>query len=678
VTREARKGEIERKHETFFVFSRSFAISWPTTLILYLVLTIAMTWPLAAGLTRDVPGDLGDSLLNMWILGWMAEGVPRVLSGEMSLGELWNANIFHPEPLALAFSEHLFGQALQILPVYHLTHNLILAYNLLFLSTFALSGFAMYLLVRDITGNRSAAFVAGLIYAFVPYRLAQLAHIQSLSSQWMPFALYGFYRHIKTGRGKPLIGGTAALLMQNWSCGYYLIYFTPFVVLFVIHQIFAAGRAREWKAWVAFAVAALVVAAGTWPFLTLYLDAQRLYGFKREISEVVAYSADVYGYLTASDLLKLWGPIVQMAPKPEGEVFLGFLPAALAVIALVYTARLPRDESTPWLFWIAGKSFRRLSIRRAAIVILSGVALTFVAGLVAIVFTGGFVTSIGSIPVRANNAPRLFWQLAGTLTALAIVSRHFRRATMTFLRSPAGLAAMSLVLAAWMSLGPVPHSRGTPIAGIGLYGFFYDYVPGFDALRVPARYAMIAAVYLSMLAGIGAASLMAHRARATVLAAVLSVAFLAEAFFAPMFVNQTWGEGAVIPAPRIEPAASAPAVYRHLATMPGDLVIAEFPFGDPAWELRYVYYSTVHWKRIVNGYSGGFPQAYKVRVARFERIALEPEQAWHTLIEAGATHVVLHEGAVTNDQLTSLRLWLQTHGATELGRFDNDSLFAIR
>jgi len=48
------------------------------------------------------------------------------------------------------------------------------------------------------------------------------------------------------------------------------------------------------------------------------------------------------------------------------------------------------------------------------------------------------------------------------------------------------------------------------------------------------------------------------------------------------------------------------------------------------------------------------------------------------LIEAGATHVVLHEDAVTNDQLTSLRLWLQTHGATELGRFDNDSLFAIR
>ncbi len=56
-------------------------------------------------------------------------------------------------------------------------------------------------------------------------------------------------------------------------------------------------------------------------------------------------------------------------------------------------------------------------------------------------------------------------------------------------------------------------------------------------------------------------------------------------------------------------------VYRQLAAMPDVQAVAEFPFGDPAWELRYVYYSTVHWKRLVNGYSGGFPRSYNVRVA---------------------------------------------------------------
>src|SRR5262245_43605037 len=166
---------MSRRREIVFVLS------------LYFVLSCAMTWPLVTGVARDVPGDLGDSLLNMWILGWGAESVPRVLTGQMTVAAVANANIFHPEPLTLALSEHLFGQVLQILPVYHLTGNLILCYNLLFLGTFVLSGLGMYVLVFDLTGNRSAALLSGLFFAFAPYRVAQLSHLQSLSAQWMPF-----------------------------------------------------------------------------------------------------------------------------------------------------------------------------------------------------------------------------------------------------------------------------------------------------------------------------------------------------------------------------------------------------------------------------------------------------------------------------------------------------------
>ena len=357
-----------------------------------------MTWPLAFGLTRDVPGDLGDSLLNLWILGWGAEHAPRVLLGQMSLSEFWNANIFHPEPLALAFSEHLFGQVLQILPVYHLTGNLILSYNLLFISSFVLSGLAMYLLVRDLTGNARAAFIAGLIFAFIPYRIAQIAHIQSLSSQWMPFALYGFRRFIVSEerglrRGVSLAGGSLALLMQNWSCGYYLIYFAPFVVLFVIHQIFTTGRGRDWRVWASFAAAATVVAVGTWPFLQLYLDAQRVHGFERSIGEVIRFSADVYSYFTAPEALRLWGTAMQAYPKPEGELFFGIVPLLLTGIALLFASGDGRSRhvATRW--------------QQVAARILIAVALIQLAGFIAILFTGGFITSLAGIPIRATPYP---------------------------------------------------------------------------------------------------------------------------------------------------------------------------------------------------------------------------------------------------------------------------------
>ena len=628
-----------------------------------------MTWPLAAGVARDVPGDLGDSLLNMWILGWMAEAVPRVISGEMSVADVWNANIFHPDPLALSFSEHLFGQAVQILPVYHLTKNLILSYNLLFISSFVLSGFFMYMLVRDITGSRSAAFLAGVIYAFVPFRIAQVAHIQSVSSQWMPLALWGFRRAVVGPAFRPamLAAGTAALLLQNWSCGYYLIFFAPFVVLFVVHQMFATGRARDWKAWAAFAIAGLVVAAGTWPFLAMYLEAQRVHEFERPYGEIIKFSADVYSYITAPEALRLWGSVLNSWPKPEGELFLGFIAMGLAFVALIKAARSGPAKAGPHnrLLW------GRASARPITFVV-TVIAVALAAGLIAILLTGGFVTNIAGIPVRATNARRLLLNLAIVLGVLLMISPRARVWAKEFIASPAGIAYISLELAVWLSLGPVVHSRGREIDGLGLYSVLLENVPGFEGLRVPARYAMIAALFLSILAGIGAARFR----RRTVLA--LSALVLIETAFVPMHVNQTWGEGAIVPPARVEPAASAPAVYRQLALMPDNVILTELPFGDPAWELRYVYYSTVHWKRLVNGYSGGFPQSYKVRVARLQRIAEAPDQAWATLQEAGTTHVIVHASAMTPEQFATTETWLRSRGARELGRFDGDLLFEIR
>jgi hypothetical protein len=634
--------------------------SWRATSS-YVLITLVMTWPLAAGMTQDVPGDLGDSLLNMWILGWGAEHLPRLLTGQLSLGEFWNANVFHPEPLVLSLSEHLFGQVLQILPVYHLTGNLILCYNLLFLSSFVLSGLGMYLLVRDLTGNPHAAFIAGVIYAFVPFRIAQVAHIQSVSSQWMPLALYGFRRFLTTDRYRALAGGTAALLMQNWSCGYYMVFFAPFVVLFVAHQVCAAGRARDWRVWLAFVVAGLLVTAGTAPFLWLYLEGQRVHGLERPIGEVIRFSADVFSYVTAPEALRLWGNVLQAYVKPEGELFVGAIPLLLTLVAIVWS----------------GGAFGAWHRPRALTFVLAALILIQTMGLIAILLTGGFITSAIGIPIRANNPSRIAIGIALCAGALLIFSARARAFARKAIASPLTLAIMLTVLAMWMSLGPLPQSRGQSLRGFGLYAFFYDHVPGFAGLRVPARYAMVAAVFLSIAAGYGAAAILERVKRRTVIAAAISALFLIEAAFVPMLVNQTWGEGGVAPPPRVEPATQAPAVYRVLATMPAAAVLIEFPFGDPAWELRYVYYSTVHWKRLVNGYSGAFPQPYKVRVARLQQLGEDPAGAWQTLRDAGTTHAIVHEAAFAAGEADIVKRWLASHGATEVGRFESDVLYAL-
>src|SRR4029453_9293712 len=130
------------------------------------------------------------------------------------LREYWNANIFHPHPLALAYSEHLTPQAAMILPVWALTKNPILCYNLVFLSTFLLSAFGMFLFVRNLTASQGAAFVAGLAFGFAPYRFGTMSHVQVLSSMWMPFALLGAHRFFQSGLRALCCGGnfTTALV----------------------------------------------------------------------------------------------------------------------------------------------------------------------------------------------------------------------------------------------------------------------------------------------------------------------------------------------------------------------------------------------------------------------------------------------------------------------------------
>src|SRR5437867_11984996 len=85
----------------------------------YIALTLAFTWPLARGATRDIPGDFGDPILNAWIIAWDTSHLGR---------GWWNANIFFPHPLALAYSEHLLPQALQVLPIQAAIGNPILSY----------------------------------------------------------------------------------------------------------------------------------------------------------------------------------------------------------------------------------------------------------------------------------------------------------------------------------------------------------------------------------------------------------------------------------------------------------------------------------------------------------------------------------------------------------------------
>jgi hypothetical protein len=161
--------------------------------------------------------------------------------------------------------------------------------------------------------------------------------------------------------------------------------------------------------------------------------------------------------------------------------------------------------------------------------------------------------------------------------------------------------------------------------------------------------------------------------------AAVALVIVVEGVAAPIEINRLWHTYEKPPPPRVYSRAEAPDVYKRVAALPAGSVITEFPFGDRAWEIRYVYYSAVHWKPITNGYSGGFPQSYNERVARLERVAADPEASWQSLRAAGTTHVVLHRTAFNDGGVAdAVETWLKAHGAREMERFpDGDILWLL-
>jgi len=121
-------------------------------------------------------------------------------------------------------------------------------------------------------------------------------------------------------------------------------------------------------------------------------------------------------------------------------------------------------------------------------------------------------------------------------------------------------------------------------------------------------------LFLSVLAGVAAARL--WRSWAGVVLTTLVVAAATKTAWAEPFVlNQVIGSPGLSTAPAyLVPSASLPRIYRFAATLPRDAVLVELPFGDLAYEIRYTYFTALHGRRVLNGYSGILPPSYLARV----------------------------------------------------------------
>lgn len=302
-------------------------------LILFASLTLIMTYPTVFHMGTHVK-DLGDPLLNTWIMAWNAK---KILS--LDVHDYFNANIFYPHKRTLAYSEHLFPQALAALPILLLSKNPIFAYNFVLLFSFLTSGFGMFLLARYLSKSTSGAFVAGIIYAFSPFMIAHLGHLQIITAGGIPLAFLFLHKFFKYESTRHLLLFTLFFLLQVLANGYYALYLSLFAGLYILLYIITENKYRDWRFWIRIAVFICVVLAVAGPFFRQYHLVRKEMGFVREIG----MSANLTSFLATSPLNRIYGSLTLRFLKPEGELFPGFVAFMLAVFCLATSLRKNRE-----------------------------------------------------------------------------------------------------------------------------------------------------------------------------------------------------------------------------------------------------------------------------------------------------------------------------------------------
>ncbi|MCC7125759.1 MAG: discoidin domain-containing protein [Acidobacteria bacterium] len=546
----------------------------------YAAITIAYSWPLVTGLGSLVPSDNGDPLLSIWTLWWNATTTPFT-------ERWWNGPVFMPAPDTLSYSDHRVGLAWIASPLIWSGVSPLAAYNVAFLASFVLSGTAMFVLAFTVTARVDAAFLAGLVFGFHPFRGDHLPHLELLSSYWMPLALAALHRWAATGRGVWLAACAAALTLQAITCGYYFVFGG---VLFGLWMLwFASTPSRIRQAWgipVALIVPLLIVS----PVLWHYREAHVALGLSRSIGEIEQLSADVAGFLTAPPRSTLWSWL-QAWPSPEGAVFPGVV-ALLVIAAALWTGRVARASHVETAAAERAGDARVDGWPRWRIVAVVLGAIMLMIATVPIVW-GPVRLELGPLRASVTEAYKPFSVAVLLLSLAAAAAPAMRRAWRV--RSPLAFYMLATIAMWLFALGPTARIFGHRLLYKAPYAWLMT-LPGFgDEFRSPARFAMLASLTMALALALAWVRLGSRWSAGTqrLAGGVVALAILADGWMAPF------------------PVVTPPVAHDVPVAIPTDAVSIDLPMGVFE-DAAAMYRATFHGMPIINGVSGYEPPHYGV------------------------------------------------------------------
>ena len=314
-------------------------------LLVYVGLTIAMTYPAVLFLRTKVLGGPADNFHFLWELWYVAHAL-----FDLHKSPFFDPDVFVPFGFSLIRNQDLSpGTVLLFSPLTHFFGE-VFTYNFLVLASFPLTAFGTYLFARQLWSNRSAALLAGIIVGFCPYRFAHAdAHLSIVSTQWIPFFFLYIERLISKPRLKDAVLTGVFFGLSAWTTWYYFFMVPIAAMFYVAFRVnWKSPRKELWnlfKLGVASVGVALILVL---PFLIpYYLATHGGVVDYRGAGESQAFAAALADYIIPPTSHFLWGSAVgrlwRAGPnalwQSEWQLYLGAATVFLAVVGFFHPRR---------------------------------------------------------------------------------------------------------------------------------------------------------------------------------------------------------------------------------------------------------------------------------------------------------------------------------------------------
>ena len=244
--------------------------------------------------------------------------------------------------------------------------SLTLIYNLMVFFVIIISAVGTYLLVKYLTKNTYASFIAGLVFGFTSWTINRIpvGHLELLNVQFIPFFVLYLIKTFREKNIKNPIFASIFLLLSSIGFFYNAVFLMIFIIIFLLYMIIVDRKGVLNKYFIKrFCLMILLFVIMLLPFIYPMIKTGPEGGTAPFISSVKT-SSDIGSYFVPSEYHTIFGKYVKDfragvflgGPTPKAN-YIGFSILFLVIYAI---AKVKRKETGLWI--ISGAIFILLAL----------------------------------------------------------------------------------------------------------------------------------------------------------------------------------------------------------------------------------------------------------------------------------------------------------------------------